>query len=190
MNQPACTTVRPKAKMSSVPLNNEREDQSIQCHALDLQNSLQHNCSVRKINTWQTSILRILNELMLQHKFHLEKGTNRVTNEATPNPYCYKKSRHNPLQLDHNRISTAQIVSNAQFAAVQTSENLNSWKLASAMSLPTVAQRNVSQQFQNSHYPTGVQFSNRNRTVEPNDRQFFPSNTTLNNQGTNLVCST
>ena len=64
MNQPACTTVGPKEK-SSVPLNNEREDQSIQRQALDLQNSLQHNCSASKTNTYQTSSLCILNKQML-----------------------------------------------------------------------------------------------------------------------------
>ena len=37
------------------------------------------------------------------------------------------------------------------------------------MSLPTVAQTNVSQEFQNPHYPTGVHFSNENRTEERND---------------------
>ena len=58
------------------------------------------------------------------------------------------------------------------------------------MSLPTVAQTNVSQQFQNPLYPTGVHFSNGNRTEEPNNGIVFPSNTTLNNQGTNLVCYT
>ena len=50
MNQPANATVRPKEK-STVPLNNKREDQSIQRLALDLQNSIQHNCSVNKTNT-------------------------------------------------------------------------------------------------------------------------------------------
>ena len=71
-----------------------------------------------------------------------------------------------------------------------TNENQNSGKLASAMSLSTVAQTKVSQQFQNPHYPTGVHFSNGNRTKEPNDGFVFPSNTTLKNQGTNLVCCT
>ena len=45
------------------------------------------------------------------------------------------------------------------------------------MSLPTVAQTNVSQQFQNPLHPTGVQFSNGNRTEEPNDGIVFPYNT-------------
>ena len=54
MNQPASATVRPKEE-PSVPLNNKREDQSIQRLALDLQNSLHHNCSVNKTNTYQTS---------------------------------------------------------------------------------------------------------------------------------------
>ena len=58
------------------------------------------------------------------------------------------------------------------------------------MSLPTVAQTNVSQQFQNPHYPTGVHVSNGNRTEESNDGIFCPSNTTLNNQGTKFVCCT
>ena len=69
MNQPASATVRPKEK-SSVPLNNKREDQSIQRLALDLQNSLQHNCSVNKTNTYQTSSSCNLNEQMLQRQFH------------------------------------------------------------------------------------------------------------------------
>ena len=90
-NQPANATVRPKEK-SSVPLNNKREDQSIQRLALDLQNSIQHNCSVNKTNTYQTSSSCNLNEQMLQRQFHSEKGTNRVTNETTPNPYCYEDS--------------------------------------------------------------------------------------------------
>ena len=104
--------------------------------------------------------------------------------------FCYKNSRHNPVQFDNNQSTTAQTVSNTQFAAVQSSENQNSVKSASAMPLPTVAQTNVSQQFQNTHYPTGVHFSNGNRTEEPNDGIFFLSNTALNNQGTNLVCCT
>ena len=54
MNQPATATVRPKER-SSVPLNNKREDQSIQRLALDLQNLLQHNSSVNKTNIYQTS---------------------------------------------------------------------------------------------------------------------------------------
>ena len=73
MNQPASATVRPREK-SSVPLNNKREDQSIQRLALDLQNSLQHNCSVNKTNTYQTSSSSNLNEQMLQRQFHSEKG--------------------------------------------------------------------------------------------------------------------
>ena len=97
-----------------------------------------------------------------------------MTNETTPNPCCYENSRHNPLQFDHNQISTAQTVSNIEFAAVQISENQNSGKLVSAMSLRKVAQINVSPQFQIPHYPTGVQFSNRNRTEEPNDGNFPP----------------
>ena len=113
-----------------------------------------------------------------------------MTNETTPNPCCYEESRHNPLRFDNNQSATAQTVSNTQFSAVPISENQNSGKLASAMSLPTVAQTNVSQQFQNPLYPTGVRFSNGNRTEEPNDGIVFPSNTTLNNQGTNLVCCT
>ena len=87
MNQPANAAVRPKEK-SSVPLNNKREDQSIQRLALDLQNLLQHNCSVNKTNKYQTSSSCSLNEQMLQPQFHSEKRTNRVTNETTPNPYC------------------------------------------------------------------------------------------------------
>ena len=47
MNQAANATVSPREK-SSVLLNNKREDKSIQRLALDLQNSLQHNCSVKK----------------------------------------------------------------------------------------------------------------------------------------------
>ena len=90
MNQPASTTVRPK-EVPSVPLNNKREDQSIRL-ALDLQ-----NCSVNKTNTNQTSNSFILNERILQRQFHSQKGKNRVTNETTPNPYCYENSRHNPL---------------------------------------------------------------------------------------------
>ena len=168
MNQPASATVRPKEK-SSVLLNNKREDQSIQRLALDLQNSLQRNCSVNKTNEYQTSSSCNLNEQMLQRQFHSEKGTIRVTNETTPNPYCYEDSRHNPLHFDNNQSATAQTVSNTRFPAVPISENQNSGKLASAMSLPTVAQTNVSQQFQNPHYPTGVHFSNGNRTEEPND---------------------
>ena len=113
-----------------------------------------------------------------------------MTNETTPNPYCYEDSRHNPLHFDNNQSATAQIVSNTQFSAVPISENQNSGKLASAMSLPTVAQTNVSQQFQNPLYPTGVHFCNGNRMEEPNNGIVFPSNTTLNNQGTNLVCCT
>ena len=95
MNQPASATVRPKEK-SSVPLINKREDQSIQRLAFDLQNSLQHNCSVNKTNTYQTSSSCNLYEQKLQRQFHSEKGTNRVTNETTPNPYCYEDIRHNP----------------------------------------------------------------------------------------------
>ena len=72
MNQPASATVRPKEK-SSVPLNNKREDQNIQRLALDLQNSLQHNCSFNKINTYQTSNSCNLNEQMLQSQYHSEK---------------------------------------------------------------------------------------------------------------------
>ena len=127
---------------------------------------------------------------MLQRQFHSEKGTNRMTNETTPNPYCYEGSRHNPLHFDNNQSATAQIASNTQFSAVPISENQNSGKLASAMSLPTLAQTNVSQQFQNPLYPTVVHFSNGNRTEEPNDGIVFPTNTTLNNQGTNLFCCT
>ena len=101
---------------------------------------------------------------MLQRQFHSEKGTNRVTNETTPNPYCYEDSRHNPPHFDNNQSAAAQTISNTQFAAVQISENQNrnSRKLVSAMSLPPVEQTNVSQQFQNPHYPTGVHFSNKN----------------------------
>ena len=164
MNQRANATVRPKEK-SSVPLNNKREDQSIQRLALDLQNSLQHNCSVNKTNTYQTSQSSSssnLKEQKLQRQFHSEKGTNSVTNDTTPSPYCYEGSRHNPLHFDNNQSTTAQTVSNTQFLAVPISENQNSGKLASAMSLPTVAQTNVSQQFQNPLYPTGVLFSNGN----------------------------
>ena len=106
----------------------------------------------------------------------------QVTNETTPNPYCYEDSRHNPSHFDNNQSAAAQTVSNTQCAAVQISENQNSGKLASAVLLPTVAQTNVSQQFQNPHYPTGVYFSNGNRTEEPNDGIVFPPNTTLNNQ--------
>ena len=169
MNQPASATVTPKEK-SSVPLNNKREDQSIQRLALDLQNSLQHNCSVNKTNTYQTSISCNLNEQMLQRQFQSEKGTNIVTNETASNPYCYEDSRHNPLHFDNNQSATAQTVSNTQFSVVPISENQNSGKLASAMSLPTVAQTNVSQQIQNPHYPTGVHFSSgnqqKNQTME------------------------
>ena len=106
---------------------------------------------------------------MVQRQFHSEKGTNRVTNETTPNPYCYEDIRHNPLHFDNNQSATAQTVSNTQFSAVPISENQNRGKLASAMSLPTIAQTNVSQQFQNLHYPTGIHFSNGNQTKEPND---------------------
>ena len=113
-----------------------------------------------------------------------------MTNETTPNPDCYEGSRHNPPNFDNNQSAAAQTVSNTQFAAVQISENQNRGKLALAMSLPPVVQTNVSQHFQNPHYPTGVHFSKENRTEEPNDGIFFPSNTTLNNQGTNLVCCT
>ena len=127
---------------------------------------------------------------MLQRQFHSEKGTNRVTNENTPIPYCYEDIRHNPLHFDNNQSATAQTVSNTQFSAAPISENHNSDKLASAMSLPTIAQTNVSQQFQNLHYPTGIHFSNGNQTDAPNDGIVFPHNTTLNNQGTNLVCCT
>ena len=188
MNQPASATVGQKEK-SSVLLNNKREDQSIQRLVLDLQNSLQHNCSVNKTNTYQTSSSCILIEQMLQRQFHSEKGTNIVTNETTPNPYCNKDSRHNPLYFDNNQSATAQTVSNTQFSAVSISENQTSGKLASVMLLPTVAQGNVSEQFQNPHYPTGVHFSMGNRTEEPNDG-IVPPNTTLNNQSTNLVCCT
>ena len=120
INQPANATVRPKEK-SSVPLDNKREDQSIQRLALDLQNSVQHNCPVNKTNTYQTSSSCNLNEQMLQRQFHSEKGTNRVTNETTPNPYCYEDSRHNPLHFDNNQSATAQTVSNTQFSAVPIS---------------------------------------------------------------------
>ena len=111
---------------------------------------------------------------MLQRQFHSEKGTNIVTNETKPNPYCYKDSSHNPLHFDKNQSATAQTVSNTQFSAVPLSENQNNGKLASLMSLPTVAQTNVSQQFQKPHYPTGVHFSNGNRTQEANDGIVFP----------------
>ena len=106
-NQPTNATVRPKEK-SSVPLNNKREDQSIQRLALDLQNSLRVNCSINKTNTYQTSSSCNLNEQMLQRQFHSEKGTNRVTNETTPNPYFYEDSRHNPLHFDN--ISQNQLI--------------------------------------------------------------------------------
>ena len=72
MNEPANATVRPKEK-SSVPLNNKIEDQSIQRLALNLQNSLQHNCSFNKTNRYQTSSSCNLNEQMLQRHFHSEK---------------------------------------------------------------------------------------------------------------------
>ena len=186
MNKPASATVKPIEK-SSVPLNNKTEDQSVQHLALDIQNSLQHNCSVNKTNTYQTSSSCDLSEQMLQRQFHSEKGTNIVTNEATPNPYCYNDSRHNPLHFDNNQSATAQTVLDTPFSAVPISENQNIGKLASAMSLPTVAQSNVSQQFQNPHFPTGGHFSNGNRTEKPNDGITSPPNITLNNQGTNLV---
>ena len=67
-----------------------------------------------------------------------------------------------------------QLVSNTKFAAVRISKNQNSGKLASAISLPIVAQTNVFQHFQNPHYPTGVHFSKRNRTEEPNEGIFPP----------------
>ena len=111
---------------------------------------------------------------MLLRQFHSEKGTNRVTNETTRNPYCYEDLPHNPLNFDNNQSATAQTVSNTQFSAVQISENQNSGKLASAMSLPIIPQTNVSQQFQNIHYPTGINFSNGNQTEEPNDGNVFP----------------
>ena len=114
MNQPASATVRPKEN-SSVPLNNNREDQSIQRLALDLQNSLQHNCSLNKTNTYQTSSSCNLNEQVLQRQFHSEKGTNRVTIETTPNPYCYADSCHNPLHFDYNQSAIAKTVSKTQF---------------------------------------------------------------------------
>ena len=126
---------------------------------------------------------------MLQRQFHSEKGTNRVQNETTPNPYCYEDIRHNPLHFDNNQSATAQTVSNTKRSAVPISENQNSGKLASAMSLPTIAQTNVSQQFQNPYFPTGIHFSNGNQTEEPKDG-IVPPNTTLNNQDTNLVCCT
>ena len=116
-------------KKSSVPLNNKTEDQSIQRLALDLQNSLQHNCSVNKTNTYQTSSSCYLNGQMLQRQFHSEKGTNIVTNETTPNPYCFEDSRHNPLHFDNTQSATAQTVSNTQFSAVPISENQNSGKI-------------------------------------------------------------
>ena len=172
MNQPASATVRQKEK-SCVSLNNKREDQSIQRLAIDLQNSFQHNFSVNKTNTYRTSSSCNLNEQMLHRQFHSEKRTNRVTNEITPNPYCYEDGRHNPPLFDNNQSAAAQTVTNTQFAAVQISQNQNSGKLASAMSLPPVAQTNVPQQFQNPHYPTGNHLSNGNRTEEPNDG-FFP----------------
>ena len=111
---------------------------------------------------------------MIQRQFHSEKGTNRVTNKTTPNPYYYKKSRHNLLQFDNNRTSTAQTVSNTQFAALQLNETRTAAKSASAMSLPRVSQTNASQQYQNPHYPTGVHFSSGSRTEEPNDENCFP----------------
>ena len=106
---------------------------------------------------------------MLQRQFQSENGTNRVTNKNTPNPYCYEDIRHDPVHFDNNQSATVQTVSNAQFSAVPISENQNSGKLASAMSLPTIAQANVSQQLQNLHYSTGIHFSNGNQTEEPND---------------------
>ena len=122
MKQPASATVKPKEK-SSVTLNNKREDQSIQRLALDLQNSLQHNCSVNKTNTYQTSSSCNLMEQMLQRQFLSEKGTNIVTYDTTPSPYCYEDSRHNPLHFDNNQSGTAQTVSYTQFSAVPISEN-------------------------------------------------------------------
>ena len=83
-NKLASATVRQKE--NSVPLNNKGEDQSIQRLALDLQNSFQHNCSVSKTNTYKPSSSCNLIVQMLQRQFHSEKGTNRVTNEITPNP--------------------------------------------------------------------------------------------------------
>ena len=97
-----------------------------------------------------------------------------MTNETTPNPYCYEDSRHNPLPFDNNQSATAQIVSNTQFLAVPIRENQNSENLASAMSLPTVAHTNVSQRIQNPHYSTGVHFSNRNRSEKTIDGIFPP----------------
>ena len=101
-----------------------------------------------------------------------------------------RKQSSQSLQFDRDHIATAQTVSNTQFPAVQISKNRNSGKLVSAMSLPTVAQTIVPQQFQKPHYPTGIHFSNRNRTEDPDDGKLFPSNGTLNNQRTNLVCCT
>ena len=106
---------------------------------------------------------------MLQRQFHSEKRKIRVIIETTPNPYCYEDIRHNPLNFDNNQSATAQTVSNTQFSAVPISENQNSGKLASAMSLPTIAQTIVSQQLQKLHYPTGIHFSNGNQTKKPND---------------------
>ena len=114
MNQPANAIVKPKEK-SSVPLNNKREDQSIQRLALDIQNSLQHNCSVNKTNTYQTSSSCNLNEQMLQRQFPSEKGTNRVTNETTPNPYCYEDSRHNPLHFDNIKVQLLKLFQTLNF---------------------------------------------------------------------------
>ena len=174
MNQPASATVRSKNK-SSVPLNNKREDQSIQRLAIDLQNSLQHNCSVNKTNTYQTSSSCNLNEQMLQRQFHSKKGTNRVKNETTPNPYCYEDLRHNPLHFDNNQNATAQTVANTQFSAVPISENPNS--------VSNVVTNNSA----NKRFPTiaKMEIKRKNQTME-----LSPPNTTLNNQGTQLVCCT
>ena len=114
MNQPASAAVRQKEK-SSVPLNNKREDQSIKRLALDLKNSFQHNCSVKRTNKYQTSCSGYLNEQMLQRQFRSEKGTNRVT-----------KGDQAKSILLRRRSSQSHTFDNNQSAALKPFQTLNS----------------------------------------------------------------
>ena len=126
---------------------------------------------------------------MLQHQFHLEKATNRVTNDTTSNPYCYKNSRHNPLQFDQNQISTAQTVSNTRFAAYQISKNHNSGNWYQQCRYLQYRKQTFPNNFRTHitqlEFILAIEIERKNQTME-----FSPTNATLNKQGTNFVCFT
>ena len=168
MNQPASATVRQKQK-SSVPLNNKREDEIIQRLALDLQNSSQHNCSVNKTSSYKTSISCNLNEQMLQHNFFQKKE--QIEWQMKPRQFHIVTETvvTIPCILTTIKVQLLKPFQTLNFQKI----SVNSGKFLSAMLLPTVPQTNVSQQFQNPHYPTGVHLAMeielKNQTME-----FFP----------------